>query len=114
MPAKAAGQEEARLRLLEELAGRLEAEPTPSPAALLSHIKQCMAKRRVHNSYGRNMGTIMLVYCAVVHYVVLYCTLSSNLRGKPRPTKASRSMLLTMMTIIITKNRHKVGGGDIG
>ena len=37
-----------------------------------------------------------------------------NLRDKPRPTKASRSMLLTMMTVIMIKNRKEVDGGDIG
>ena len=45
----------------------------------------------------------------------------NDLRGKPRPTKASRSMLLMMMmmmmmmmTIMMSKNRNPVGGGDIG
>ena len=36
-----------------------------------------------------------------------------NLRGKPRPTKASWSMLLMMMAVMMIKNRNEVGGGDM-
>ena len=36
-----------------------------------------------------------------------------DLRGKPRPTKASRNMLLTLMTIIMIRNGNEVDGGNV-
>ena len=56
----------------------------------------------------RSAGTESARICLASRYYF-----PDHLRGKPRPTKASCSMQLMMLTILTMKNGNQIDGGDI-